>query len=230
MRQSFDAMAFEAVVFDLDGTLVDTAHDLHGSLNHVLAEAGRQPVPIAAVRQLVGDGARRMIERGFEMTGPALAEAALEDAVAAFLVHYQDHLADASIPFPGAVACLERIAAAGVRLGVCTNKRESFSVALLDALGLSGHFGAVVGGDSLSMRKPDGGHITGTLGAMGHDGGPAAMIGDTVTDVTAARDAGLPVVAVSFGYGATPAAEIGADAVIDHFDELDAALASLRGA
>ena len=219
-------LPYDAIVFDLDGTLVDTAPDLHRSLNHVLAEAGLKPVALSDLRHMVGHGARRMVELGLAANG-ATDQHDLEAAVQTFLAYYADHLADTSVPFPGAVDCLERLAADGAVLGVCTNKWERYSTTLLDALDLSKYFAAVVGGDSLAVRKPDGGHITGTLDAMGAAGRRAVMIGDTATDVTAARNAGVPVAAVSFGYTAEPAAALGADGVIDHFDGLETVLAAM---
>lgn len=219
-------LPYDAIVFDLDGTLVDTAPDLHRSLNHVLADAGLQPVALDDVRHMVGHGARRLVELGFAANGTT-GERDLEAGVQTFLAYYADHLADTSVPFPGAVDCLERLTAAGAVLGVCTNKAERYSTALLDALGLSRFFAAVVGGDSLPVRKPDGGHLTGTLDAMGAGGRRAVMIGDTTTDVAAARNAGVPVAAVSFGYTAGPAADLGADGVIDHFDGLETVLAAM---
>ncbi len=216
-----------AVVFDLDGTLIDTAPDLHAALVAVLAAAGRSGVTIDDVRHMVGDGARALVERGFAATGDPLPPAAVEGAVARFLGHYGAHIADLSRPFPGVDEALTTLSAAGARLGVCTNKPERLSRDLLAATGLAGRFAAVVGGDSLDVRKPDAGHLLGTLARMGAEPAGAVMVGDSANDVAAARAAGLPVVLVSFGYTATPARELGADAVIDGFADLPEALAGL---
>jgi len=220
-------MDFDALLFDLDGTLVDTAPDLHAALDHVLRSYGRAGIDLEDVRQMVGDGARALVRRGLEATGGMPPEPAFEALAQLFLAFYGEHVADLSRPFPGVAACLERLTARGTTLGVCTNKPTALSESLLDKLDLGGHFKAVVGGDRLVMRKPDGGHVVGTLAAMGQSGARAAMIGDSANDVAAARNAGLPVVAVTFGYTATPPAELGADLLIDHFDALDDALVRL---
>ncbi len=213
-----------AVIFDLDGTLVDTALDLHRTLNHVLDAFGRPPVALAEVRQMVGDGARMLVRRGFSASGDLPDDTRLEEAVALFFEYYGDHLADHSRPFPGLTDQLERFRAADVCLGVCTNKPQELSARLLEQLGLSWFFQAVVGGDSLPVRKPDGGHITGTLERLGCNGVLAVMVGDSINEVLAARNAGIPVVAVSFGYTKVPAHDLGADAMIEHLEELPGAL------
>jgi len=220
-------MTFNALLFDLDGTLVDTAPDLHAALDHVLRSYGRPGIALEDVRQMVGDGARALVRRGLDATGGVPAEPTFEALAQLFLAFYGDHVADLSRPFPGVAACLERLTARGLALGVCTNKPTALSESLLDKLDLGGHFKAVVGGDRLVTRKPDGGHVVGTLAAMGQPEARAAMIGDSANDVAAARNAGLPVVVVTFGYTATPPAELGADLLIDHFDALEDALTRL---
>jgi phosphoglycolate phosphatase len=221
------ALRRTAIVFDLDGTLVDSAPDLCDALNRMLARRGRPPVEPAAIRAMIGDGARALVRRGLEGGGGVGDEAAFEAAVAEFLAHYDAHLADRSRPFPGVIEALTQLSAAGCRLGVCTNKAERFSRKLLDALGLGQFFAAVVGGDSLPARKPDPAHLVGALAQMGARPAEAVMVGDSANDVAAARGAGVPVVVVSFGYTRTPAAALGGDRLIDHFDELAAALAAL---
>lgn len=216
-----------ALLFDLDGTLVDTALDLHHTLNTVLAGLDRPPVTLDSVRHMVGDGARKLVERGLAGTGGMPDEAVFEAAVERFFAHYGAHLADHSVPFPGVIAALERYAVAGHAMGVCTNKPEAFSVEILKNLGLLPFFTTVVGGDTLAVRKPDGGHLRGTLARMQADEKRAVMIGDSANDVAAARAAGLPVIAVTFGYTRVPARDLGADRLIDHFDELDAAIAAV---
>lgn len=217
-----------ALLFDLDGTLVDTAPDLSAATDHVLAAFGRPHVGLTQVRQMVGDGALALIRRGFAASGPAPDEATLAAGHRLFLEYYGDHVADASLPFPGVVATLGRLQAAGHRMAVCTNKPYRLSVMLLERLGLSRFFEAVVGGDSLAVRKPDPGHITGTIEALRHPQGvPAIMVGDSMNDVAAARGAGIPVIAVSFGYTTVPPGQLGADRLIDDFADLPAALEGL---
>ncbi len=216
-----------AIVFDLDGTLVDSAPDLAAATDHVLATHGRQPVGLEMVRHLVGDGARALLMRGFEATGSALDDVALDAAVVEFLAYYGPNIARRTRPFPGVVEGLGRLRARGFQLGVCTNKKEGLSRDLLAQLDLTRFFDAIVGGDSLPVRKPDRGHILGTLKAMGAAPGNAVMIGDSINDVLAAHAAKVPVVAVTFGYTRIPAAELGANILIDRFDELDAAIEHL---
>ncbi|SLN56665.1 phosphoglycolate phosphatase [Oceanibacterium hippocampi] len=216
-----------AIIFDLDGTLVDTAPDLHGALQAALAHVGRPGIPLERVKHLVGAGARALVERGLDETGGRDDDALVETAFAAFLAHYGENLSVASRPYPGMVAALDALEARGARFAVCTNKPEVYSRRLLDELGLSHRFRALLGGDSLPVRKPDPAHILTTMERFGAQPHEAVMIGDTATDVNAARAAGIPVVAVRFGYSQVPIESLGADAVIDRFDELDGLLARL---
>ncbi|MSO65937.1 MAG: phosphoglycolate phosphatase [Alphaproteobacteria bacterium] len=215
------------IIFDLDGTLVDTAPDIAAALNVATAAFGLAPQSVAAVRPLIGAGSRRLVERAFVTAGHAAGDADHEAALKTFLVHYRAHLADASLPFPGTVEALNRLRAQGCVLGVCTNKFYDYSVALLEQLGLAAYFGCVAGGDSFAVRKPDGRHITGVIDALGGQAAQAIMVGDSATDVAAARDAGVPVIAVSYGYTATPAHELGADLVVDDARTLPGAIAAL---
>lgn len=209
----------QAVIFDLDGTLVDTAPDLTRATNHVLATEGLSPVSDAAVRNMVGHGARVLLKRGFAAHGVELEGARLELMLERFLSHYRANLAVASRPFPGVVEILERLSAHGIKAGVCTNKPEALSVALIAELGLSGHFGAIVGPDTVGIAKPDAAPYRETLRQLGVTGA-SLMVGDSETDVLTARAAGVPVVGVSFGYTPRPVAEFSPDHVIGHFDEL----------
>lgn len=220
-------MRFSAILFDLDGTLIDSAPDLAAATDHVLAAHGRPLVGLAGVRHMVGDGARALIERGFAATGTPLPPDRVAGAVRLFLDHYGANLSAHTRPFEGVVAVLEELRRAGTTLAVCTNKVEGLSRSILRDLRLDGFFADVVGGDTLPVKKPDGGHLTGTLARLGLAGRPAAMVGDSANDVLAARAAGLPVVAVTFGYTRVPAADLGADRVIDRFADLPAALAAL---
>ena len=217
---------FTTVVFDLDGTLVDTAPDLCAALNHALGTLGRPPVPPADVRHMVGLGARKLIERGLAASGDASPER-VESAVPAFLAYYADHIADGSRPFPGVEAALDALADAGCRLAICTNKPVGLSRALVTALGWDSRFAANLGFDSVPAPKPDPGHLFATIAAAGGDRAAAAFVGDSITDTDTARAAGIPVIAVSFGFADRPVAELGADRVIDHYDELLPALRRL---
>ncbi len=216
-----------AIIFDLDGTLVDTAHDLTGALNAVLAKAGRDRVRLSQVRHTVGGGARGMVEWGFAETGDALAASDLDDWTAAFLRHYRAHLCDLSRPFAGVAETLAALAVENSAMGVCTNKSVEASRRLLRELGLERFFGAVLGGDSLAVRKPDPEHLAATIRAVGGEPARAVMVGDSDIDVAAAHNLGVPAIAVAYGYTDIPAAELGADAVIERFDQLPSAIAAL---
>ncbi|MFP6747304.1 MAG: phosphoglycolate phosphatase [Alphaproteobacteria bacterium] len=221
------AERFDAVLFDLDGTLIETAPDLCGALNHTLAQAGRAGVEVAQVRHMIGDGARVMLRLGLEATGEVAGEEEIEQWFNVLLDYYGNHVADQSFVFPGVPAALGTLRRAGLKLAVCTNKPHALSNRLFEKLGMAHHFDAVLGGDSLAVRKPHAGHILGTLEAIGVPAGRAVMIGDSANDLNAARNAGIPVVLVTFGYTTTPVQELGADALIDHFDQLLPALNEL---
>ena len=215
------------LVFDLDGTLVDTAPDLVAATNHVLEHMGVAPIDEATLRPVIGHGARYMIERAMGPAGENLSPAQRDGLVERFLDYYGRHIAVGSRPFDGAVAALERFQTQGARLGVCTNKYERMSKRLLDTLDLTRFFSAVAGRDTLSAFKPHPEHLLGTIRMAGGDASRAVMIGDSRVDVATARAAGVPVIAVSFGYTDAPAREFEADAVIDHYDELEPAVAAL---
>lgn len=220
-------MTAPLLVLDLDGTLVDTADDLISTLNVVLADEGLGPMTRDDAGSLLGAGAKAMIERGFRLAGAPLDGATLERLFAAYLPIYESRIAERSRPFPGAVAALDRFAAAGWKLAVCTNKLEGLSRRLLDELALTSRFAAICGGDTFPVRKPDAGHLIGTIARAGGDPAATVMVGDSATDVNAARNAGVPVVGVTFGYTEAPVATFGPDAVIDHFEELWEAVARI---
>ena len=208
---------FDTIVFDLDGTLADTAPDLAAVLNHVLTRLGRDTVAEESVRHLVGHGARALLRRGLEATGGS-SEEMVEAAFPLYMEHYSANICRATKAYPGIGAALDDLAGRGVALAVCTNKMESLTLKLLEALGWSDRFDSVVGGDTLATRKPDPAMLREAVARAG--GGRAAFVGDSIVDADTARAAGLPFVAVGFGFSDRPASELGAEAVIGHFDEL----------
>ncbi len=222
-------MTAPLLVLDLDGTLVDTAGDLIATLNRVLTGEGLRPMTRDDAGALLGAGARAMIERGFRLNDASLDTATLDRLFADFIPLYAADIAAESRPFPGVVEALDRFAAAGWRLAVCTNKLEGLSRRLLDELALTSRFAAICGGDTFPTRKPDAGHLLGTIARAGGDPARAVMVGDSATDVNAARNAGVPVVGVTFGYTDAPIASFDPDAVIDHFDALWDAVAGIEG-
>jgi phosphoglycolate phosphatase len=215
------------IVFDLDGTLAETAPDLIDTLNHVLASEGLAPVPLEAGRSLVGAGARALLERGFARAGRPLAKARLDALFVDFLSFYNAHIADKSTLYPGVEACLDRCRDAGWRVAVCTNKLEHSSNLLLEKLGVRDRFAFVCGQDTFGVAKPDPKPLLETVARAGGRVDRAVMVGDSITDIRTARAAGMPVVAVDFGYTDIPVTELGPDRVISHFDALDAAVRAL---
>lgn len=213
-------MTRPATVFDLDGTLVDTAPDLLAALNVVLADADVAPISEQLGRRMIGHGAKAMIAGALRHHGLPITEERLAPMHEQFLDFYTGNIAVHSRPFPDVVETLDRLAAAGVALAVCTNKLEMLARQLLDELGLSHRFAAIVGPDTLDVRKPDPGHVLGAIDLAGGDPLRAVMVGDSGLDVTAARRAEIFAVAVDFGYPEEPVETLGADAVISHFEEL----------
>jgi phosphoglycolate phosphatase len=222
-------MAALTVVFDLDGTLIDTAPDLIETLNVVFARDGLPPVDYAAARDMIGGGARRMIESGLKLEGRVLADRVVDRIFADFIAYYAAHIADRSQPFPGLDAALDRLAERGCRFAVCTNKLEGLSRLLLEALGLTPRFAAICGQDTFGIQKPDPEILRRTIEAAGGVMQRAVMVGDSGTDIATARAAGIPVVAVDFGYSATPIRDLRPDRLVSHFNELaDAVFALAR--
>ena len=215
------------IVFDLDGTLVDTAPDLVATLNHILGQAGVGPVAAETLRPQIGFGARAMLKSSLEAAGEAAGDERLDDMMKAYLRHYHAHIAVESRPFPGAVEALSGFRDKGARLAVCTNKYEDLSHHLLRELEIDGLFGAVTGADTFEVRKPHPDHLTRTIALAGGRADAAVMVGDSETDIKTAKAAQIPVIGVTFGYSDRPIAELGADCLIDHYDELAGALESL---
>jgi phosphoglycolate phosphatase len=215
------------LVFDLDGTLVDTAPDLISALNFVLGREGLGPVPLARARNLIGAGARKLIERGLELGDRAVDVDDLNRLMKDFVAYYAEHIADQSRPFEGLDAALNELEAQGFRFAVCTNKLEWLSKLLLDKLGLSRRFAAICGADTFGVAKPDPVILRQTLARAGGPLSGAIMVGDAGPDVGVARRAGIPVIGVEFGYTDVPIAELKPDRLIGHMRELPAAVNSL---
>lgn len=217
------------LVLDLDGTLVDTASDLVATLNHILAAEGAKPLEFGVARGMVGHGARAMLEAGLVASKLVAPPERVEVLFNEFVAYYADHIADTSRPFPGTVEALDRFAAAGWRLAVCTNKLEGLSRQLLGRLGLTDRFAVIAGQDTYGVRKPDPRHLTETVRHAGGVAGLTVMVGDSEVDVATAQAAGIPVVGVSFGYSPVPLAEFRPDRVIDEYGALYAAATELVG-
>jgi phosphoglycolate phosphatase len=223
-------MAAPTIVFDLDGTLVDTAPDLIATLNTILGRAGLPPVDFAAARNMVGGGARHMIERGLRAEGLIPVAAEVERMVGQFIEHYAAHIADHSRPFPGVEDALDELVGGGCRLAVCTNKLEWLSLKLLGTLGLTDRFAAICGADTFGVQKPDAAILHGTVARAGGHSDRAIMVGDAITDIAVARAAGIAVIAVDFGYSETPVAALAPDRIVSSFERLPAAVFALLGA
>ena len=210
---------FSIVGFDLDGTLLDTSGDLAAAVNHALASAGRTPLPVERIRTMIGGGSRHMLAQGMAASG-GCDEAELDVLQQRLLDFYEANIAVHTQPFPGTIDALDALAAMGVTVGVMTNKIERFARMVLDELGLTSRFAAIVGGDTMGpgTAKPSPIAIRAMIDRCG--GGRAAFVGDSIYDVQGARAANLPVVACSFGFLDRPVADLGADATIDAYAEL----------
>jgi phosphoglycolate phosphatase len=223
----FDTPRSSTIVFDLDGTLVDTAPDLISALNYVLAREGLAPVPLASARNMIGGGARKLIERGLEAEGRIASVEDVNRLTADFITYYGDHIAEASRPFEGLEEALDALTFRGCRFAVCTNKLEWLSKRLLDELGLTSRFAAICGADTFGVSKPDPIILRQTIARAGGELGSAVMVGDAGTDVGAARRAGVPVIGCTFGYTDVPIADLNPDRLIDHMKDLPAAVEAL---
>ncbi len=217
---SLDQLRDSTIVFDLDGTLVDTAPDLVGATNHALADLGLPPCPAAELRPWISFGARRMIVEALRHARHGGDDAEVDRLLALFLDWYEANIALASRPFPGALEALDVLTAGGARLAICTNKREGLTLKLLGELGLTSRFHAIVGRDTLPVSKPDPGHLTGTIARAGGSLTRAVMVGDSGVDIATARAARVPVIAVTFGYSETPVRDLSPDVAIDHYGDL----------
>ena len=220
-------MTAPTIVYDLDGTLADTAEDLVATLNWLLVRDGLEPLRVESAGPLVGAGARALIKRGFAASGRKLEPLRLEALFKDFLDYYNAHIVERSRLYPGVEGVLATFGRSGWRQAVCTNKVESSARLLLKKLGVAERFAFICGQDTFGIGKPDAAPLLKTIAACGGASDRAIMVGDSITDIKTARAAGLPVVAVDFGYSDAPVAELGPDRVISHFDELMASCEAL---
>ena len=207
---------FDAIVFDLDGTLVDSLPDMTLALNRFLFDEGRRELGVTEVRPLIGRGAPKMIQSAYELTGEAIPDDYLDQAVAGYISYYKEFPTKGSAVYDGVRAVLDDLQNADIKMGVCSNKAFEMVSLILESFDLAKYFCAVTGGDSVAFNKPDGRHILETLKLMNVTSKNVLMVGDTVNDVAAALDAGLPVVAVDYGYS-SPDELSSATKVIDTF-------------
>jgi phosphoglycolate phosphatase len=215
------------IAFDLDGTLVDSAPDIHRTLNHIMSELGLPPASAADVRNFVGHGSRGLIVRACAVHGVINTDSRLDELSDLFRDYYGADIARATRPFPGVESCLRALQAGGALLCVCTNKHTDLAVKLLAALNLSPWFAAVVGADHVARRKPHPDHFIAAVRAAQGDPSRAMMVGDSASDVGAGRGANAPVAVYAHGYTDTAPELLGADAVFSHFDELPGLAARL---
>lgn len=215
------------IVFDLDGTLIDTAPDLIAALNYVLQREGLPLVPMASARNMIGAGARKLIERGLELDGRTMTTAHIDRLTEDFIAYYTDHIADASRPFESLHDSLDKLSADGFRFAVCTNKLERLSKLLLEKLEMTSRFEAICGPDTFGVSKPDPEFLRQTIAQAGGEVASSIMVGDSGPDIGVARRAGVPVIGVTFGYTDVPVAELRPDRVVTHMRELPDAIAGL---
>lgn len=228
MSPNLATFPFHTIVFDLDGTLIDSARDVGTAVNRVLADHGLAPLDEATQRALMGEGGKVRTRKAFALRGVTLDETTLRARVDEFIRYYAERPVVHTRAYDGVAQTLDALSRSGVRLAVCTNKYEASARDVLERLGLMAAISDVAGADTFDVRKPDPGHILRLLARMGADPAQAAMVGDSVHDVHAGQRAGLPTVAVSWGYTETPAHLLGADAVVERFADIPSALVRLR--
>ncbi len=216
------------IVFDLDGTLVETAPDLIHATNHALAARGLEPVAPEEIRPFISFGARAMIRKGLAFHGHDVSDGEFEILFSRFITYYAENISAGSHLFPGLTDALDSLAARGARFAVCTNKQEGLSRKLLDALGVTSRFAALAGRDTFPVCKPHPDHLFGVIRLAGGDANHAVMVGDSDVDIATAKAANIPIVAVDFGYTDVPVTELSPDAVISHYRELERAIEGMR--
>ena len=210
----------KTLVFDLDGTLADTAPAIIATLNVILASLGHPPLPDQHAIELVGNGARALLAAGLKAANVPFDQSSLDKLFEQFLAHYEQHIADKTRLYPGVIASLDRLADDGFNFAVCTNKMEKHAKLLLEKIGIKNRFSAICGRDSFPFFKPDPRHLTMTITEAGGHAKHAIMVGDSSTDINAAKNAKIPVVAVNFGYSETSVRLLDPDIVIEHYDHL----------
>jgi phosphoglycolate phosphatase len=220
----------KAILFDLDGTLIDSAPDIASAVNELLDGRGLPPLTLAQVKSMIGNGIEKLVERAFAASGRPLSKTALDEANREMAPIYRRHLTRWTRPMPGAVEALARLHVAGIRLGVATNKPQVATREILLHFGLLERLGAIVGGDAVTRKKPAPDALLLALEQLRTEPHEALMVGDSITDVEAARAAGLPVAIIRGGYTQIPADELGADLVCDSLLDLPAALNGVRNA
>ena len=217
-------MTKPVLVFDLDGTLLDTMGDLTASMNHVLVEAGYEALESEQVRKMVGAGVRVLMSRGLTANKVEVTDEVLDPLLAKFLKYYETHIADYTQPFPEILEVIERLRGNGWKTAICTNKPERLTHPLIRVMNMEHLFDSIVGGDTFSKNKPDAMPVFGAIDQAGGARAGSIFVGDSKTDINAARNAGLPVIAVDFGYTDIPVRELGPDIVISHYNQLEAAI------
>ena len=216
-----------AILWDLDGTLIDSAGDLAFALNRLLAEHGLASLAEESVRGMVGDGAARLVERGFAAAGKPIDNDSRDDALRQFLHLYGENPVRSTRTFDGALEVMKALSRAGCVHGVCTNKPAAITATILDRLGLARWIRAVVGGDSTPYKKPHPAPLLYCLDELGAGGLPALVVGDSENDLLAARAARLPVIVVTFGYSRKPVQDLGADALVERLEQIPQVLSEL---
>ena len=214
------------LVFDLDGTLVDSAPDLHAALNQMLRERGRPALSLLQVKRMIGDGVPALVARALAASGADPADAA--GALPRFLELYEANATRLSRPYPKVLETLTSLRQRGYRTSICTNKPQRATIAVVEGLGLGELFDGIAGGDRFLVKKPDPGHLLGLIGELDGRIEASAMIGDSENDAAVARAAGVPLVLMRYGYARVDPASLAADALLDHFSELPRALARLE--
>jgi len=220
-------MTSPLLVFDLDGTLLETAPDLVGTLNEILGDEGLKPIPLEVAKTYIGQGAKMMIENGFAANEQTIGADRLNALMPVFLEKYEARIARETHAFPGLLNALDQLQQEGWDFAVCTNKHERLARLLLEELDLTNRFVTITGGDTFAHKKPHPEHLLKTVALAGSTAEQSIMVGDSRSDIDAAKAASIPVIAVDFGYTPVPVSDLGPDVVISHFDQIHDAIRSI---